>query len=258
MTQQGGRTMVGGASDSVVPGALPPDLYVTLSVVSGPDQGRKFNLLKTHNVIGRGNGDVPLRDQAVSGTHASIDYVGTVLMIVDLQSTNGTFLNGNKIDKAEFGNMDEIMVGGTVMVASVVRDVYGTYGAGPQDMPEVKEFDPNAMTAPRRQLPNPSLPPEVQAGIEVLDGPDAGKRVRLTNMSTILGRAEYADVQIKDEAISRRHCQILIKSRDFIGLKDLASTNATFLNGRHVSAVQLQNGDVITLGDSRIRFILKI
>lgn len=254
----GDRTMVGGATETAVPGQLPPDLYVTLSVVSGPDLGKKFSLLRTHSLIGRNNGDVPLRDQAVSGSHAAIDYVGSVLLLIDMNSTNGTFLNGNKVDKAEIGNMDEITIGGTVLVASIVRDVYGTYGGTQPQIEEIKEFDPNAMTAPRRQLPNPQLPPEVMAAIEVIEGPDKGKKVRLTNMSTILGRAEYADIQIKDEAMSRRHCQILIKSADFIGLKDLASTNATFLNGRHVSAVQIQNGDIITLGDSRIRFILKM
>ena len=253
----GDRTMVGGATDAVIPGHLPSDLYVTLSIVSGPDLGKKFSLLKTHNLIGRNNGDIPLRDQAVSGSHAAVDYVGSNLMLVDMNSTNGTFLNGNKIDKADLNNMDEITIGGTVLVVSVVRDVYGTYGGTQPQVPEVKEFDPNAMTAPRRQLPNPELPAEVQAGIEVIEGPDAGKRVMLKHMSTILGRAEYADIQIKDEAISRRHCQILIKSRDFIGLKDLASANATFLNGRHVSAVQLQNGDIITLGDSKIKFVIK-
>ena len=51
--------------------------------------------------------------------------------------------------------------------------------------------------------------------------------------------------------------RILIKSRDFIGLKDLASANATFLNDHHVCAVQLQSGDVITLGNSKVRFMLK-
>ena len=254
--QRGGRTVVGPASDSAAPGSLPSDLYVTLSVVSGPDQGRKFSLQKTHNLIGRNNGDVQLSDRSVSGSHAAVDYVDAALMIVDMQSTNGTFLNGNRIKQAEFGNLDEIMVGGTVLVASVVRDAYDASGSESSGEGS-REFDPDALTTPSRQLPNPELPPEIEADIEVIAGPDAGKRYRLTRLSTILGRAEYADIQIKDEAVSRRHCQILIKSRNFIGLKDLASHNATFLNDHPVGAVQLQSGDVITLGNSKVRFVIK-
>lgn len=255
----GSKTMVGGMTDTSEPGQLPQDLYISLDVVEGPSAGAKFNLARTHTVLGRGQVEIQLNDPTVSGSHASIEYVGTDVYIVDMQSSNGTMVNGEKVEKSILNNMDEIQLGGTKIFVSIVRDVYGHYDQKKEGLfedEEAHEFDPNAMTKPMRPMPNPDLPKDIKAGLIVIEGPDAGQKFRITHMSTILGRAEYADFQIKDEAISRRHCQVLIKNKEFIGVKDLASTNATFLNDRHVSAVQLKNNDIITIGGSKIRFVL--
>jgi pSer/pThr/pTyr-binding forkhead associated (FHA) protein len=257
--QDNSKTMVGGMTDVAIPGKLPDDLYVSIDVVEGPDKDVKFNLTKTHTTVGRNAPDIQLNDPTVSGNHASIEYIGTELYVVDMGSSNGTKVNNERVEKAQLNNMDEIQFGSTKCFISIVNDVYGHYADQTLDHPveDIHQFDPNAMTNPLRPIPNPDLPPGIKAGLVVIDGPDAGEKFLITHMSTIIGRAEYADFQVKDDTISRRHCQVLIKSREFMGLKDLASTNATYLNDRHVSAVKLKNNDIIKIGISRIRFVEK-
>lgn len=64
----------------------------------------------------------------------------------------------------------------------------------------------------------------------------------------VLGRSLHADVQIVHPLISRLHCEWKLVDGEVV-LKDLASTNQTFLNGEMVQETVLQPGDRILLGD---------
>ncbi|GIU84607.1 MAG: hypothetical protein KatS3mg008_1382 [Acidimicrobiales bacterium] len=111
---------------------------------------------------------------------------------------------------------------------------------------------------------DPKLPPgslRVAAHLREAEGgvppgslllPD-GRRVRLGPGIAMLGRAEDADVRITDPKVSRRHAEISLR-RDRYLLRDLGSTNGTFLNGRRIDQSALVDGDVIRLGDSEILF----
>ena len=85
------------------------------------------------------------------------------------------------------------------------------------------------------------------------EGPPAGTVFRLTKGRTILGRSD-ADIALEDERISRKHALIEAISRENIYLKDLASTNGTFLNGQRVSVKKLNSGDRIKLGGTTLVF----
>lgn len=258
----GDKTIVGTITDTPQGGRLPEDLYISLEVTEGPDQGVRHTLSKTHTVLGRGDVDIKLNDPTVSGTHASIDYVGTEIMIVDLQSSNGTMVNGEKVEKTVLGNMDEIKLGNSRLFVSIVRDVYGTYSQEEAETApapaerEVMAVDPNEITSPRHPFVNPALDPTFRALLFVLQGPDKGTKFLIAKQSTVVGRGDGVDFQLNDLTVSRRHCQIAVRSREFMGIKDLASTNSTYLNGKPVSAVQIKHNDVLQLGDSMLRFII--
>lgn len=68
---------------------------------------------------------------------------------------------------------------------------------------------------------------------------------------TVLGRDASADITLNDAGISRRHAEIRVTHdgpRYAISVRDLGSTNGTFVNGDRVSTRHLEDGDRITVG----------
>jgi pSer/pThr/pTyr-binding forkhead associated (FHA) protein len=252
--------MISMPTDTDESGLLPNDLYISLEVIEGPDTGTTFTLSKTRTLIGRAAPDIRLNDPTVSGTHAAVEYVAGELVIADQNSSNGTFINGNKVDRSPLQNGDELKFANTKCMLHMVRDQYGIM-SGPEAAvaepePEVPPVDTNATTDPRREIPNPELPTNIRILLHVVKGPMSGKKYLITKQSTLIGRGGDCDFQIYDETASRHHCQVQITAKGVAGIKDLASTNGTFLNNKFVSSVKLNNNDVITVGATYIRFIV--
>ncbi len=91
----------------------------SLFVIQGRNTGTRFDLANQEGVlsIGRDAGNfVRLEDNEVSRRHAEIRRVGEAFVVGDLKSSNGTWLNNRKIDRAELASGDRIQVGRTVLV----------------------------------------------------------------------------------------------------------------------------------------------
>ncbi len=256
----GDRTIVRTAAEAGQEGALPGDLFVSLEVIEGPDKGMRVNLTKTKHLLGRSSGDIQFNDPTVSGVHAAMEYVAGELMIADQNSSNGTLVNGKEVSRGPVENMDEIKLGNTKLLLSVVKDVYGTYMTEEtaEMIEEPEEVDPNALTQPRRQIPNPEVPKDVRVILQVIEGPDTGKKFLLKNQSTLIGRDEHADVRLNDGSVSRRHCQIQVINRKTMGIKDLVSMNGTILNERFISSFKIKNKDVVQLGDTKLQIYVML
>lgn len=239
------------------PDALPVGLKIVLEVTSGPDQGLKQEITRTITTIGRRQTDLKLSDPAVSGRHATLEVHGEDLLLYDNKSTNGTFVNGTQITTCPLKNLDEIQLGDTKILVSVVKDKYGIYAedfmAGEATgLPGVRD---ETQTGEKGPPANPELPAGLQVVLDATAGPHRGQRFRLARRSTVLGR-HGADLVLNDEQVSARHAQIEVHSKDKITIKDLASKNGTRVNDKLVSAVKLRHGDVITLGQSS--FLLSV
>ncbi len=65
--------------------------------------------------------------------------------------------------------------------------------------------------------------------------------------SIIIGRGPDSDIQLNDSTASHSHALIDKEDGDFF-LKDLGSTNGTFLNQKKVSEAELKSGDIILIG----------
>jgi len=104
-------------------GIVPADTRIYLRVLQGPETGKVFDLSAGGSyIIGRGAGDIPLSDSRASTKHAELKLLGPgAYLIVDLASTNGTFLNGARIDRRNFQHGDEIRVGDTVLHVDVIE-----------------------------------------------------------------------------------------------------------------------------------------
>jgi pSer/pThr/pTyr-binding forkhead associated (FHA) protein len=90
---------------------------ITLRVLDGPDRGRAFEDLLTPVSIGREEGNaVQLNDERVSRFHLKIQEDEDRLVVTDLESTNGTRLNGETIQLGMLRPGDVLQVGRSLLV----------------------------------------------------------------------------------------------------------------------------------------------
>ncbi len=90
--------------------------------------------------------------------------------------------------------------------------------------------------------------------LSVVDGPEKGKKYSLVKSTTKIGKKENNDFIVEDATVSRNHMMIEYNSDSFL-LKDMKSTNGTFLNGTKVKEAFLVPGDRIKLGNTTIEFV---
>ena len=69
-----------------------------------------------------------------------------------------------------------------------------------------------------------------------------------------MGRAPRADFVVDAALVSRVHCRFVLNDSGELALEDLGSTNGTFVNGKKVARVTLNNGDKLTIG--RVQFVV--
>lgn len=89
--------------------------------------------------------------------------------------------------------------------------------------------------------------------LRVISGPDEKKKFDLNQKSTQIGKKEDCDIVLLDNTVSRHHIAIEMTSDSYL-LKDLESTNGTYINGLKVKEAYLTPGDIIKIGNSEIEF----
>ena len=133
-----------------------------LFVIQGRNKGARFDLAgqPLAVTIGREAGNfIQLEDHEVSRRHAEIRRVGETLVLGDLKSSNGTFVNDRKVERAELASGDRIRIGRTVLVYAkdhddeqaigLVEIVGGEAGAdGSRIIRTMREEDSIALAAP--------------------------------------------------------------------------------------------------------------
>lgn len=101
---------------------LPKDKRFSLAVIQGAATGQIFPVSKSRTVIGRSGGDINLDDPEASRQHAALEIVGDVAVLRDLDSTNGTWIELERIEQHQLGNQQEFRIGSHVLMF-IVTDV---------------------------------------------------------------------------------------------------------------------------------------
>jgi two-component system nitrogen regulation response regulator GlnG len=91
----------------------------------------------------------------------------------------------------------------------------------------------------------------VRATAAVIEGPDLGLAFPLTEEPVVLGKSRQADVVLTDRAVSKRHLELRLEGGS-VRLKDLDSTNGTFIGKTKVIESLVPPGSVVTLGRTRL------
>ncbi len=93
-----------------------------------------------------------------------------------------------------------------------------------------------------------------EACLVVIYGLDLGKKYNLNRSSLIIGRSSKADIQIDQESVSRNHCKIMNTGKEIM-LRDLGSTNGTYINDELIDEYVLRDGDFIKVGRCIFKFL---
>ncbi|MGX7677336.1 FhaA domain-containing protein [Jatrophihabitans sp. DSM 45814] len=109
---------------------------------------------------------------------------------------------------------------------------------------------PPAQPVYQAPVPEPPRRPAFRAHI-IVD--DTSETHVLRPGSNIIGRGQDTDLQLLDQGVSRRHIDLHLGDGRAV-LYDLGSTNGTSVNGHSVQSQQLQHGDVIRVGHTRLVF----
>src|SRR5581483_11393591 len=116
---------------------------------------------------------------------------------------------------------------------------------------------PEPTTPGRIVLTPPKTGGKPQIILTILAGPEQGQVFKIARPSTTMGRSNTCEVVITDPLVSRQHCQIML-GMGGINLRDLGSTNGTFLNGVRITESAIRNQDVISIGGTRLRFAVEV
>jgi pSer/pThr/pTyr-binding forkhead associated (FHA) protein len=191
---------------------------------------KEVQLTKERTTLGRRPyNDLVIDNLAVSGEHAAFVLEGDTTLVEDLNSTNGTYVNGKAIRRQALAHGDLVEIGKYKI--RFVGEGQTLSAAAPVAAPAA----PAAAQAAASEEPT--------AAIEVLSGPAAGRTVPVVKVVTTLGKPGVAVA-----SITRRH--------HGHALALVEGQVAPTLNGQPVGEepVLLKDGDVIELAGTRMRF----
>jgi predicted Zn finger-like uncharacterized protein len=101
---------------------LPKEKRYSLAVIQGEATGQIFQITKTRTTLGRSGSDINLNDPESSRQHAAVEIYGDHALVRDLDSTNGTYVETDKIQQHVLQNHMEFRIGSHVLMF-IVTDV---------------------------------------------------------------------------------------------------------------------------------------
>jgi pSer/pThr/pTyr-binding forkhead associated (FHA) protein len=94
--------------------AAATDAWLVVTKGGGLDPGERFDLFGGISIGRSSDADVRIEDRFASGVHARVYSRGAHYYVEDMNSTNGTFLNGRQLNgEARLNDLDEVRIGGT-------------------------------------------------------------------------------------------------------------------------------------------------
>ncbi len=102
---------------------MPQGKRLSLAIIEGPDAGHVFRIEKPRVTIGRSGADLTLSDTEASRLHAAVEVRDTAYTVADLGSTNGTLVDGERIDgPVDLADKGEFQVGASILMLIVTEE----------------------------------------------------------------------------------------------------------------------------------------
>ena len=204
---------------------------------------KEVQLTKDRTTLGRRPyNDIVIDNLAVSGEHAVLQMTGNEVYLEDLNSTNGTYVNGKAVKKQLLQNSDTVEIG-------KYKIKYVNEVAGPT-FEKTMILKAGAVLPPVQSAP--AAPGAAQAAdlghvnatIKVLSGAAAGREVPLVKVVTTIGKPGVAVA-----AITKRPHGFVVAH--------VEGSNKPTINGAAIGAepVTLKNGDLLELAGTQMQFV---
>lgn len=214
---------------------------------------KEVQLTKDRTTLGRRPyNDIVIDNLAVSGEHAVLQLTGNDVFLEDLNSTNGTYVNGKAVKKQLLQNNDTVEIGkykikfiNEAAGATFDKTVIMKAGMVP---PPVNKPAPApagaAVAAAPAAAHSEAAAAAINASIKVLSGAAAGREVPLVKVVTTIGKPGVAVA-----AITKR-------SHGFV-VAHVEGSNKPTLNGAAIGPepVTLKNGDMLELAGTQMQFL---
>jgi pSer/pThr/pTyr-binding forkhead associated (FHA) protein len=198
---------------------------------------KEVQLTKDRTTLGRRPyNDIVIDNLAVSGEHAVMQMSGNEVYLEDLNSTNGTYVNGKAAKKQLLANNDTVEIG-----KYKIKFVNEAASAGFEQTMVIKPGVPGMAQAPAATAP---VAAAATAAIKVLSGAAAGREVPLVKVVTTIGKPGVAVA-----AITKRPHGFVVAH--------VEGTNKPTLNGAPIGSepVTLKNMDVLELAGTQMQFV---
>lgn len=223
-----------------------------LEFISGPNSKEMIKLRRDATILGREKGDIVINDTEVSATHCQIQNIEGTFHIFDMNSTNGTFVNSEKIVKAKLHEGDVVTIGSTsfrfiLREDREVRHVHTVFRS---------KSEKTAATSIVDTLIESELQSTQSSSIRLAVTYSTGKseEIVLRQRIIFIGRASSFGHFDQDKEISRKHLMIKVNDGGEVFIEDQGSTNGTFLNGKKINGMHpVSPNDLIKVGGIQLR-----
>jgi hypothetical protein len=211
---------------------------------------KEVQITKDKTTLGRRPyNDIVIDNLAVSGEHAVLQMAGADVFIEDLNSTNGTYINGKAVKKQLLAHNDTVEIG-KYKIKYLVDDgadyektmilkpgSYAATGGAPMSRPA-------PLGTPSGFGGMPAANAAAPASIKVLNGAAAGREVSLTKVVTTVGKpgVQVASITKRPGGYVFAHVEGSLRP----------TVNGNPLVG---DSVHLKNGDVIELAGTQMQFV---
>ena len=228
----------------------PAPIRSPMLLVKAPQGATKeVEIFRTPFAIGRRtDNDVCLEDVAVSGHHARIARIQEVLVLEDLGSINGTFVNDQKIDRWQLQDADNIRIGahclifrGNQLIPTATLPVEGRLTDSPIVAP-----DPYAGHRPAVQ----------RVGlVEILSGKTNQPHYRLISDVSLIGAQDDAVITLTGW-FAPKTAAVISRRDDRYVIRPTETGKRILVNGQPVHCEhKLLNGDVVEVAGVTMRFL---
>ena len=200
---------------------------------------KEVQLTKDRTTLGRRPyNDIVIDNLAVSGEHAVLQMMANEVYLEDLNSTNGTYVNGKAVKKQLLQNNDTVEIG-----KYKIKYINEVANPGYEKTMIIKagSIPPAPVRAEGAAVATEAA---AAAAIKVLSGAAAGREVPLVKVVTTIGKPGVAVAAIT----KRPHGFVVVH---------VEGTNKPTLNGAAIGAepVTLKNGDLLELAGTQMQFV---
>lgn len=184
------------------------------------------NMSQQEMILGRSpSSDIIIKNQSISNQHLKLIMQGNIVKLTDLNSTNGTYIDGNKLQP----NKEYILESGQKLVIGSEEVTYTIAGS-------VK------------------VPKNATKTIV-----SENKKFKDITQSGIVGRSKESDTVIDNTNVSRKHLKVAF-TNDKVYITDLGSVNGTYIDGKKLEVnqkVELHQSEKLIIGSEEVVYAFK-